>query len=476
METLLIPLKLVRDQPLQQQLYDQLRELIATARLQPGTRMPSTRMLAEQFSISRITALLTYERLIAEGYLQTLPAKGTFVARGPIAPTPDCPTASAPAALSGKPDPSASVTIGQPDPALFPAGRWRALTRGALDRFGARLACEHASGHPRLRAAIAGWLSTSRGLAVAPDQIILVNGRQQALHLVTHLLLRPGARAVVEDPCDPRAAAAFTSVGATLARISVDADGLCTGLLPPGRSALVHVTPEHQRPLGVALTAKRRAALLEWAGRAGAVVVEEDCEGELRYHGMDVPPLMAMDRSEHVILVGGFHCSLGPWLSLGFMAVPLRLIPAALAARRLTDDSTRWLEETALAEFLMSGGYARHLHRLGKAYASRRDALVAALRQNFGESTPIWGSGAGLHLSWGPPGCVGPLGGLARLARQCGLEAASPVTEGSRNAGPAGQALLLGFGSAPEMQIGSRVAQFAAALRDGRAGNAIGAD
>ena len=472
---MLIPLKLVRDQPLQQQLYDQLRELIAAARLHPGARMPSTRMLAEQFAISRITVLLTYERLIAEGYLQTLPAKGTFVSRGPTGTTPDCSAAVATFSAPAKPDRSAGLAIGQPDPALFPAGRWRALTRGALDRFGARLADEHANGHPRLRSAIAGWLSTSRGLAVAPDQIILVNGRQQALHIVGHLLLRPGARAVVEDPCDPRAAAAFASVGASLVRVPVDADGMCTGLLPSGRAALVHVTPEHQRPLGVTLDAARRTALLDWATRSGAVVVEEDCDGELRYHGMDVPPLMSLDQSEHVILVGGFQCSLGPWLTLGFMAVPPRLVPAALAARRLIDDSSRWLEETALAEFLTGGGYARHLHRLGKAYASRRDALVAALRRHFGEGTRTWGSGAGLHLAWMPPANAGSMIGLARLASHCGLEAAVPVTEGSRSGGPA-HALLLGFGCLSEAQINSRTAQFAAALRNGQASSAVGAD
>jgi GntR family transcriptional regulator / MocR family aminotransferase len=237
----------------------------------------------------------------------------------------------------------------------------------------------------------------------------------------------------------------------------------------------VHVTPEHQRPLGVTLDAARRTALLDWAARSGAVVVEEDCDGELRYHGMDVPPLMSLDQSEHVILVGGFQCSLGPWLTLGFMAVPPRLVPAALAARRLIDDSSRWLEETALAEFLMGGGYARHLHRLGKAYASRRDALVAALRRHFGESTRTWGSGAGLHLAWMPPVNAGSLVGLARLASHCGLEAAVPVTEGSRSGGPA-YALLLGFGCLSEAQIDSRTAQFAAALRNGQASSAVGAD
>jgi GntR family transcriptional regulator/MocR family aminotransferase len=456
----LIPLKIARDQPLQQQLYDQLHVLIASSRLMLGTRMPSTRMLAEQFSISRTTVLLTYERLLAEGWLKSLPSKGTFVAHPSTAAVPEravsvqIPIASAPAQADS------GMRIGRADPSLFPAGRWRALTRSALGRLGAQLAGELAAGHPRLRTAIAGWLSTSRGLAVAAEQIVLVNGRQEALHVAGHLLLRSGMRAVVEDPCDPRTAATFAATGAELVRVPVDLDGLCAGLLPEGPVALAHVTPEHQRPLGVTLTAARRTALLQWAERTGAMIVEEDCEGELRYHGMDVPPLVSLDGSERVILIGGFCSTLGPWLSLGYMVLPHRLVADALAARRLIDDSPRWLEETALAEFLLSGGYARHVHRLGKIYASRRDALVTALRRNFGETTSTWGAGAGLHLTWFPPQEAGAPAALAELARRCGLEAAIPAADKTRNE-PAVRALLLGFGLLSEQQIGSRVGRFA---------------
>jgi GntR family transcriptional regulator / MocR family aminotransferase len=471
---LLIPLKLVRDQPLQQQLYEQLRELIAAARLQPGARMPSTRMLAEQFSISRITALLTYERLIAEGYLETLPAKGTFVARGPAPASPECHAAPARSSAHARSTRSPGPGIGAPDPVLFPAGRWRALTRNTLDRFGAQLGREHANGHPTLRAAIAGWLSTSRGLAVDPEQVIPVNCRQQALHIAAHLLLIPGARAVVEDPCDARAATAFASAGPALLRVPVDVDGLCTSQLPSGRVAMAYVTPEHQRPLGVTLSADRRIALLAWAARSGAVIVEEDCEGELRYHGMDVPLLMSLDDNGQVIRIGGFCCSLGPWVTLGYMVVPPRFIAPAIAARQAIDDSVPWLEEAALADFLLCGGYARHVHRLGKAYLSRRDTLVGGLRRHFGADTTIWGEGAGLHLSWLPPASAGPAAMLARLAGGCGLEAAMAAGEGTPRAGP--QAVLLGFGNLTEPQIEARMTRFAGALQAGRAGGAIGAD
>jgi hypothetical protein len=168
--------------------------------------------------------------------------------------------------------------------------------------------------------------------------------------------------------------------------------------------------------------------LLAWAGGAGALVLEEDCEGELRYGDMNVPSLTSLDTAERVILLGGFCTSLGPWVGLAYLVLPRRLMAAALAARRLIDDSRDGLEETALAELLGSGGYARHLHRLGKTYARRRDVLLAA------------------------------------LARRCGLEAAA-LPANTRNRMPGGRAVMLGFGSLSERQLESRVTEFVALVR-----------
>lgn len=462
---MLIPLNLHRDQPLQQQLYEQLRGLIDTSRLRPGLRMPPTRALAEQFGISRNTVLLTYERLIAEGYLETLPAKGTFVARFPVvrlaahrAPGLAEPSHRIPVADHDATP--AEARIGRPDPSLFPAGRWRTLMRGALDSLGARLGAHHPAGSLRLRTAIADWLSTSRGLAVLPEQVVVTSGRQQALHLAAHLAVRPGALVVVEDPCDPDAAATLAGEAAELVRVPVDEQGLLVERLPATAVALAHVTPEHQRPYGVRLSHARRLALLAWAARSGGLVLEEDCEGELRYGGMSIPSLMSLDDEERVILLGGFGASLGPWLNLAYLVVPGRLVEAALMTRRLIDDSRHCLEESALADLLDSGGYARHVHRLGKAYASRRDALLEALQRHFGGPMTTWGAHGGLHLAWFPAPDIGSTSYLASLAHRCGLDAAALPAD-VRQRLPNAQAVLLGFGMLPERQLSARVAQFA---------------
>lgn len=455
---MLIPLKLVRDKPLQQQLFEQLRDLIASGRLQAGTRMPSTRMVAEQFAVSRITVLLAYERLVAEGYLETIPAKGTFVSR-PAAGAINCPVHAESGAQSASALPCSGGIgegrIGRPDPSLFPIARWRSLLRDSVRRVGAGAGVDHADGVVQLRRAIAGWLSASRGLALAPSQIVLVSGRQQAVHLAARLLLCNGARAVVEDPCDDRTASTYAEAGADVIAVPVDHAGLRPDLLPEGPAALVHLTPEHQQPLGVLLSAERRAAVLQWAAQAGAMIIAEDSDGEFRYSAMEALPLMNLDHEGRVIHVGCFAASLGPWVTMGYLAVPPAMVDVAHGARRLIDDSAGSVECGALAEFLQSGAYARHLHRSRKIYMGRRDALLAALRRHF-DSVAI--GDAGLHLAWELPEALGDARDFAEHARRCGLEAHSASAANRR-------VLLLGFGMLSEAPLQAGIARLASEAR-----------
>ncbi len=458
---MLIPLKLLRDRPLQQQLYEQLLALIVSSRLAPGTRMPSTRMLADQFSISRVTVLLTYERLVAEGYLWTVPAKGTFVHHAPAAgeslPRPDD------GAATGT---DAGRIPGRADRRLFPAVKWRALIRKALDNPAADGAEEPPHGDPALRQAIAGWLSTSRGLAIDAGQIILAHGRQHALHIAAHLLLGPGRRAAVESPGDAAAELMLSGTGAALVAVPVDEDGIRTERLPEGPAAMALVTPEHQRPLGAVLSLQRRHDLLAWAARAGATVVEADWDGELRYEPMDLPPLMRLDRDGIVVHAGDFAASLGPATVLGYLAVPRQLIGPARAASRLAGAYAGRLEAEALAALLDSGAYARHLHAVRKTYLGRRDALVRSLRRHFGEQTRIGATTAGLHLAWTPPPELGPAGAVAGVAARCGLDA-----------GCAGdRVVLLGFGVPGERQIEVAVGRLAEVLAGADQGLATSGD
>ena len=429
--------------------------------------MPSTRMLADQFSVSRITVLLTYERLIAEGYLTTIPAKGTFVTRTAVAQNVLLPRRSATnlaatnlaATNLAATNPAAVLPLaGRPDSRLFPAGRWRTLIRDALDGFGASLTAEHHEGDPALRRAIAQWLSTSRGLAVDSERIMLASGRQHALHIVAQLLLGPGMRAVIKSPCDPRVEELIASTGATISRLPVDHDGIRSDLLPDGPTALALVTPEHQRPLGAVMSEPRRRALLAWAERHGAVVIADDVDGELRYDAMDSPPLMGLDRASRVIHLGGFGLSLGPAVQLAYLALPLSMVTAARAMDWLIGDHTGHLEAAALANLLETGAYARHLHQLRKVYLGRRDALIRSLQRHFGSETRVDGETGGLHFVWHLPHHVEGAAAVAALARQFGLDAVSLRED----------AVLMGFGAPDQSHIEQNVSRLAAALTQAR--------
>ena len=327
--------------------------------------------------------------------------------------------------------------------------------RTALDHLGARLNADHTDGDPALRQAIARWLSSSRGLLVEQDQIILSAGRQHALHIVAHMLLRPGVQVAIEQPCDPRSERLITSTGATVIRVPVDHAGVQTDLLPETPVAMILVTPEHQRPLGAVMSQQRRQALLAWTERSGATVVADDIDGEsaIRSHGC-TPLIGTRLPLGRVIHLGGFALSLGPGVHLGYLAVPRQMIAAARAAGRLMDDHSGQLEAAALAELLDSGGYARHLHQLRKSYLGRRDrhdgGVAPTVRGGHRHRRRQRGAASGLASRSG----LGRASTVAVLARRHGLDAA-----------PLGDAtILLGFGVPDEHHIETSVGGLAHAL------------
>lgn len=449
-----VSLKLVRDLPLQQQLYDQLRGLILSGRLAHGSRMPSTRNLAEQFSIARITVLLTYERLTADGYITTIPAKGTFVTYGQER----CSIQNPDDAREVDDAADALSRVGRPDPKLFPAGRWRAQMRAAVDMLGTCLGTEQPDGDPALVQAIIGWLSVSRGLMAHPGQIIHTNGRQHGIHLIAHVLVKPNDRVVVESPCDPRYERLLATTGAVIERVPVDDQGIRTDLLPQAGVAMALVTPEHQRPTGAVLSEERRKALIAWAERTGAMILADNIDNEVRYDSTMPPPLMRFDRNRHVILLRGFGLSLGPGIQRGYLVVPSRLAATVREAGRLIDDHAGRLEASALAGLLASGAYGRHLLQLQKTYLNRRDALIRAMRRVFGPGQAFSGGSAGLHVVWTPPSHLSETGLIATEACRAGLDAVA--LDDWR--------VCLGFGSLEEGRIEAavdRLAQYLAAAR-----------
>lgn len=404
----------------------------------PGSRLPATRALAAEWGVSRTTVTAAYSQLIAEGYLISRPGARAVVAHGlegapaPVDPPPAARRLSefAQRLLALPPPvPAASARLadfryGDLSGADFPVLAWRrAVNRVSLRRV-ARLRYDDPRGSAALRAALQGYLWRARGIRCSSDQIVIVNGSQQGLDLCARLLLDPGDPFLFENPGYALARHAFTAVGGVEIPIPVDEDGLRVDALPSAAlatAALAYVTPSHQFPLGGVLSAGRRRALLDWAARNGAVIVEDDYDGEYRHGVAPIPPLRAL-APDRVVYVGTLSKTLSPTLRLGYLVVPSSLERAFAEAKRLTDRHAPLLEQEALADLLTSGAYERHVRAIRRKNAERRAALLAAVAEALGDAAVVAGTDAGLHiLLWLPDVSVAREAAILAKARAAGI-------------------------------------------------------
>jgi GntR family transcriptional regulator/MocR family aminotransferase len=380
--------------PLRAQLENGLREAVRSGRLSARARLPATRALASDLGVSRRLVVDAYAQLLAEGYLVARPGAGTFVADA----------AGAMAVPSAEPEsraPRFDFFPGFPDLASFPRREWlramRETLRHAPDRaFG----YPDPRGAPELRRALAEHLRRVRGVAVDPQSIVVCSGAAQGFVLLSRALRGP--RIAVEDPGLPPYRAILTAHGSSLAALPVDEQGARVeelGALAEqgGRIDAVLVTPAHQSPTGVALAPGRRAALLEWAGDSGGVVIEDDYDAEYRY---DRAPLAALQglAPDLVVYMGTVSKTLAPALRLGWLALPPRLLDAVIEQKSLSDHGCPTLDQLALARLFETGAYDRHLRQARRLYRARRDALAAAVTRHL-PGARVTGLAAGLHAT-----------------------------------------------------------------------------
>jgi GntR family transcriptional regulator/MocR family aminotransferase len=409
--------------PLYRRVYHAIKQGIRSGRLAPAARLPSTRELAADLGVSRNTVMLAYEQLAAEGYVVSRDRSTSSVAGTVPSPMPPAsagprsarvPGISAyarrltrngavpgPGSAAAPPGPRYDFRYGRPAVDEFPREIWRRLL-AARARRTSRDAVGYASplGYPPLREALVEYLRRARGVSCDAGQILIVNGSQQAFDLAARVLLDPGDAVVVEEPYYPGATVPFEAVGARLIRVPVDAHGLDPTCLPPAgaRARLAYVTPCHQFPTGVIMPLERRLALLDWASRVGAWIVEDDYVSEFRYEGRPLEVLQSLDRDGRVIYVGTFSKTLFPALRLAYAVVPRPLVRPFAAAKWVTDRFSATLAQEAVTDFITSGQFERYLRRAGGRNASRRRTLIAALRQHFGSRVETSGENTGVHL------------------------------------------------------------------------------
>ena len=449
--------------PLRRQLLLRLRDAIVARELAAGARVPSTRAVASALGVSRNTVADVFAQLIAEGYLVAHAGSGTFVAEEMPSPGPaPVRTAWERASLRGRllagDDVRRRVTAVRPIafqpgvPALeaFPFETWARLA-GKVVRRSAReqLGYGDAAGYGPLRDAIAAELRAQKDIACSRDQVIIVSGTQQAIDLIGRLMLDPGDDVWIEDPASWGTRTSLRGAGANLVAVPVDDEGLDVdeGCRRSPNARLAYVTSGHQWPLGPALSVARRHALLAWASRADAWVVEDEYDSVIDLEGVVTPRLATLDRERRVIWVGTFSISLFPAIRLAYLVAPPGLVDAFTAAKTVADRATATLEQAILAEFMYDGAYVRHLARMREVYAERRAHLVEMLESHVGISPRT--AVSGLHV-------VLPLGAdvddvaLANAAERAAVSAPalSPYYLGRPQRG-----LVLGFGAAPRAAI-----------------------
>ncbi|HEX3350278.1 MAG TPA: PLP-dependent aminotransferase family protein [Acetobacteraceae bacterium] len=473
------------DQSRQKAVFERLRQGIMSGTLPPGARLPPTRHLSEELGVARQTVVLAYERLAAEGYITARVGSGTFVAAdlpdaapdpSPIPAASDAPLSRRGKLLAATPAASARdaevgavaggaglMAPGLPAPELFPAAAWARCTAKVLRTLPPEQAgYPDPQGLPGLRGEIAAYLAGSRGLLADPAQIVVTAGIQQALRVAAELLIDPGNAAWVEEPGYVAGRGALLAAGARLVPVRSDAAGLdvADGVRRAADARLVLVAPSHATPLGGALPIGRRLALLDWAARAGAWVLEDDADSEFRWEGKPLPPLATLDRGGRVIYCGTFSKSVAPALRLGFAVVPTPLTAALVRARTLMDRGPGTLGQAVLAEFMRAGQLAPHIRRMRTEYARRRTALLAALRTHCPAVAPIEAPG-GLHMVATLPDRFDEAA-VVRACRVRGL-AVAPLAA-YYNGTPAMKGLVLGFATTPPALAADAARRIASAL------------
>jgi GntR family transcriptional regulator/MocR family aminotransferase len=458
---------------LHRQIYDAYREAIVEHRLRSGQRVPSSRSLAFELGVSRFPVLNAYAQLLAEGYFVGRVGAGTIVSNSlPDRLTPGKPNSAQPAATSSgdRTVSRRSTLLPRLDPAPWLRG-WGAFGVGqvAVDQFPLQIwsnlvarRCKNMDaksfhygdqmGSEPLREMIANYLRTARALHCEAEQVMIVSGSQQALEISARVLLDPGSHVWVEEPGYPLARDAFALTECHLVPVPVDKEGMdvAAAIKRCRKARAAFVTPSHQFPLGVTMSASRRFQLLDWAQNTGSWIIEDDYDSEYRYKSLPIASLQGLDAKGRVIYIGTFSKVLFPSLRLGYVVIPPDLVDRFLSIRRPMDLGPPTFYQEVLADFIGEGHFARHLRRMRVLYGERRSALVDSISSELGPMVEVLGGEAGMHLAVALPDCSRDVEIAERAAGQnlwIWPLSRSYMGELSRSG------FILGFGSATVAEI-----------------------
>lgn len=400
------------------QVYQNLRASILSGELPAGTRLPASRQLARQLGVARVTVSRAYNQLAAEGFVESRIGSGTFISTGldnnrmtAVAEKeifrPELTGWGTRALALYHQEPSfesprqeIDFGFGRSFAERFPYDIWRRLLSRYLSTDDAMLSrYGSAAGFFPLRRAIAEYLQRARGVRCTPEEVVIVSGAQQAIDILARLMLNPGDEVLVETPGYRDAYDLFRLHQARLVGLPVDYEGLPVDRIPANcRARLIFVTPTHQFPKGGTMPLARRLALLDWAGKRGAIVVEDDYDGDLRYAGSSLAALQGLDEDGRVVYLGTFSKVLFPALRLGYLVLPPSLAKPFTLAKELVDRGAPTLTQAAVTDFLAEGHFERHLRHLRRLYGRKREVLVDAVERYLKDRVEYSVFAAGLHV------------------------------------------------------------------------------
>jgi GntR family transcriptional regulator/MocR family aminotransferase len=480
--------------PIYRQVYETLRRQILSGQLPAKSQLPSTRSLARQLAVSRMTVVNAYEQLLAEGYIEAVSGSGTYVAsvlpedlleikdkkrrqqrqreaaaksRTPLSRRGQLLASFDHAYLRARTDTIFSAFhYGLPAMDAFPFDVWSRLTSRRLQKMSVSLfGSGNPAGYEPLRNAVAAYLQAARAVRCAPEQVLIVAGAQQALALIAQILIDEKDSVWMENPCYLGSRNAFAAGGARIVSVPIDAQGfdLQFALKKDKTARLVCVTPSHQFPLGVVMSLARRLALIEWARGADAWIVEDDYDSEFRYSGRPLASLQGLDRDGRVLYVGTFSKTIFPALRLGYLVVPENLVDVFTAARALLDSHSPSIDQAVLTDFIEEGHFSRHIRRMRSLYAERQSALVAAAQKDLAGLLDVSSDEAGMHLiGWLPENADDKI--ASQKASEQGIET-KPLSAYCTESLPLPRGgLILGYTAFTAGQIRNGVRRLAKAL------------
>jgi GntR family transcriptional regulator/MocR family aminotransferase len=399
------PLDPTAAEPFYRQIYDRFRSAIANGLLKPGDRIPSARALTRELGLARGTIEAAYSLLAAEGYIQARGQAGTVVTPGlkprtPVA-IPRPPPGSGTAPASFRPDSILPFQMGLPALDMFPRKIWARLgARCVRAMQPSDMVHPSVYGLPVLRTEIAAYLQVSRGINCSPSQIFVTSGYRHTIELIAHSLLKAGDRVWLENPGYPPTRELLGHMNIAAVAVPVDREGMVIsdGIKRAPRARAAVVTPAHQSPLSVSLSLPRRLALLDWAQRTNAWVIEDDYDGEYRYVSRPLPALKSLDRDGRVLYAGTFSKVLFPGIRLAYLVAPEAQVERFEQISEALAGGSPELTQAIVTAFIREGHFARHIQRMRKLYAERRKATAAGLEGVLGKHIRIDSQPGGMHL------------------------------------------------------------------------------